>query len=101
MSLLAARTPFSSPKDPSDLVITIEAEDRHNFKDRLAEITAPTLVVAGDKDPFYSADLFRETAEGIPNARLILYPGMGHPASGPQFHRDLRAFLKEDTAERS
>jgi pimeloyl-ACP methyl ester carboxylesterase len=86
---------FGSPKDPSDLVVTIAAEDRHDFKDRLAQITAPTLVVAGDKDPFYPEILFRETAAGIPNARLILYKGMGHPASGKQFGRDVLAFLKE------
>jgi hypothetical protein len=40
--------------------------------------------------------LFRETAAGIPNARLILYKGMGHPASGKQFSRDVLAFLNED-----
>ncbi len=90
--------PLILPNDLSDLVITIEAEDRHNFKDRLSEITAPTLVVAGDKDPFYSETLFRETAEGIPNARLILYQGMGHPASGKQFRQDVLAFLTEDSA---
>ncbi len=84
--------------DPSDLVVTIEAEDKHDFKDRLAEITAPTLVIAGDKDPFYTPALFRETAAGIPNARLILYGGMGHPASGEQFARDILAFLKEDAS---
>jgi pimeloyl-ACP methyl ester carboxylesterase len=37
---------LSPPKDPSDLVITVEAEDRFNFRERLAEIAAPTLVVA-------------------------------------------------------
>ena len=76
-------------------MITIEAEDKHDFKDRLAEIKAPTLVVAGDKDPFYTEALFRETAAGIPNASLILYPGQGHPASGKQFARDVLTFLKE------
>lgn len=86
---------FSAPKDPSDLVVTVEAEDEHAFRDRLAEIAAPTLVVAGDKDPFYSETLFRETVAGIPNARLILYAGMRHPASGKQFRRDLLAFLTE------
>ena len=90
---------FGAPKDPSDLVVTIEAEDKHNFKDRLMQIKAPTLVVAGDKDPFYPAALFRETAEGIPNARLILYKGMGHPASGKQFRRDVLMFLNEGTGE--
>ncbi|HVM72620.1 MAG TPA: alpha/beta hydrolase [Anaerolineales bacterium] len=85
----------SAPKDPSDLVVATEAEDRHNFKDRLAEIQATTLVVAGTEDPFFSETLFRETAEGIPNARLILYKGMGHPAHGKQFGRDVLMFLKE------
>jgi len=90
---------LGKPEDPSDLVVTIEAEDKHNFKSRLSEITAPTLVIAGDKDPFYTEALFRETAEGIPNARLILYKGMGHPASGKQFNQDVLKFLKEDMAK--
>jgi pimeloyl-ACP methyl ester carboxylesterase len=32
---------LAAPKDPSDLVITVEAEDKHDFKDRLGEISAP------------------------------------------------------------
>jgi hypothetical protein len=43
--------------------------------------------------------VFRQTAEDIPNARLILYPGIGHPASGKQFGQDVLKFLKEDLAE--
>jgi pimeloyl-ACP methyl ester carboxylesterase len=86
---------LDKPKDPSDLVITIKAEDQFNFRDRLAEIAAPTLLVAGHGDPFYTPTLFRETATGIPNARLILYPNMGHPAGGKQFARDVLAFLRE------
>ena len=87
---------LAPPKDPSDLIITIEAEDRFRFKERLAQIAAPTIVVAGERDPFYSATLFRETAEGIPDARVILYPGMGHPASGKLFKRDVLGFLREE-----
>ncbi len=86
---------LGTPKNASDFVVTIEAEDKHNFKERLGQIKAPTLVVAGDKDPYYSAALFRETAEGIPNAKLILYEGMGHPASGSRFRRDVLTFLKD------
>jgi pimeloyl-ACP methyl ester carboxylesterase len=93
ISLLAGM--LAAPYDPSDFVATIEAEDKFNFKDRLAQIIVPTLVVAGDKDPFYTETLFRETAEGIPNARLILYKGVGHPAGGKQFRRDVLMFLKE------
>lgn len=80
----------------SDLVITVEAEDRHNFKERLAEIRAPTLVIAGAEDPFYTPNLFRETAAGIPQARLVLYDKMRHPATGKRFQRDVLAFLSEE-----
>jgi len=90
-----------APKDPSDLIVTIEAEDQHAFRDRLVEIVAPTLVIAGDEDPFYTPALFQETASGIPGARLILYEGMGHPASGKQFERDVLAFLQEDVGARA
>ncbi|MBC7097811.1 alpha/beta hydrolase [Candidatus Bipolaricaulota bacterium] len=90
---------FGAPEDPADLVITIEAEDKHDFKDRLAQIKAPTLVVGGDKDPFYTEALFRKTAKGIPNARLVLYRGMGHPASGKQFGQDVMEFLNEKSLE--
>jgi pimeloyl-ACP methyl ester carboxylesterase len=62
----------------------------------LAQIAAPTLVVAGDRDPVYSETLFRETAAGIPQARLLLYPRMRHPAAGKQFERDVLPFLTED-----
>ena len=83
------------PDDPTDLVVTIEAEDKFYFKEQLERIVAPTLVIAGTRDFFYTEELFRETAEGIPDARLILYQGMGHPASGKQFRQDVLKFLRE------
>jgi pimeloyl-ACP methyl ester carboxylesterase len=82
------------PKDSNDLVVLVEAEDQFNLKDRLNEIQAPTLVAAGERDPFYTPELFRQTAQGIPNARLCLYPNMGHPASGKQFKQDVLEFLR-------
>ena len=95
--LVAQLMSLGAPRDPTDLVVTVEAEDKFNFKDQLAQIAAPTLVVAGTRDPFYSEALFRETAEGIPDARLILYERMGHPAAGKQFRQDVLAFLSEDS----
>ncbi len=87
---------LGGPTELSDLIVTIEAEDQHAFKDRLSEIFAPTLVIAGLDDPFYTSALFRETAAGIPNARLVLYEKMRHPALGQRFERDMLAFLKEE-----
>ena len=63
------------------------------------EIKAPTLVAQAWKT-LLQRELFRETAEGIPNARLALYPRVGHPASGKQFERDVLAFLREGIAQR-
>lgn len=88
-------TALDRPGDPNDLIVTVAAEDRFDFRDRLGQIAAPTLVIAGEDDPCYSAALFRETAAGIPYARLILYPGQGHTAAGAQFTRDVLAFLGE------
>lgn len=58
-------TAIGTPEDPSDLVITVVAENSHDFRDRLGEISAPTLVAGGERDPFYSVELFTDTAAGI------------------------------------
>ncbi len=92
-AMVGCLRPLGAPEDPSDLVATIEAEDAFDLRDRLAEISAPTLVIAGAADPFYTEELFRETARGIPGAKLVLYPGMGHPAQGKPFGREVRQFL--------
>jgi len=97
LRLVFVKIMLGAPDDPSDLMITVEAEDVHGFKDSLSEIQARTLVVAGDKDPGYTEALFRETAASIPDSKLILYEGMGHPASGKQFGRDVLTFLNEGT----
>ncbi len=94
--LSAGLLSLNAPKDPTDLVVTVAAEDKLAFKERLAEITAPTLVAGGVDDFFYSPPLFRETAAGIPNAKLCLYAKMGHPAGGQQFRRDVLTFLREE-----
>jgi pimeloyl-ACP methyl ester carboxylesterase len=88
---------FGSPKTPSDGIVEIEAEDKFNFKDHLAEIKAPTLVIGGDKDFFYP---IRETADHIPNAKLVLYEGAGHSAvMKRQFGRDVLEFLTTDVSQ--
>jgi pimeloyl-ACP methyl ester carboxylesterase len=70
--------PRMSAADPNDLLITIDAEDTFDAAPDLSRITAPTLVIGGARDRFYSPDLFRETADRVPGARLRLYQGKGH-----------------------
>ena len=59
------------------MLVTVAAEDTFDASPELHRITAPTLLVAGGRDRFYTPELFRETAEGIPNARLRLYQDKG------------------------
>jgi pimeloyl-ACP methyl ester carboxylesterase len=85
---------YGAPDDPSDGLVEIEAEGKHDFKDRLAEIKVPTLLIGGEEDFFYP---IRDTAAGIPNAKLILYEGLGHNAifdHRRQFSEDVLAFLR-------
>jgi len=85
-------------KYPQDFLTEIRADREMNFKDRLKEIKAPTLVVSGELDIGYTAEDVRETAEGIPNAELILYEGYGHNlsmANREQLYKDMLEFLKK------
>lgn len=62
----------------------------------LAEIKCPTLILYGDGDMYFTMDDQRELQRLIPQARLKIYPGVGHglqwekPA---EFAADLTAFL--------
>src|SRR3954451_23060763 len=44
----------------------------------LRQVTAPSVVVHGTKDPMCHSSGGLATAEAIPGARLVLVPGMGH-----------------------
>jgi pimeloyl-ACP methyl ester carboxylesterase len=87
---------WSTHENPSDLVVEGKAEMAHNTKNRLAEIKAPTLVIGGDKDYYCPVERLRETADGIPDAKLVLYEGKGHMGTmGKKFDEDVLAFLNE------
>jgi pimeloyl-ACP methyl ester carboxylesterase len=64
--------------DPADMLATAIAEDTFDAEPRLHQITAPTLVLGGSADGFYSADLFERTAAGIPDGRAVVFPGKSH-----------------------
>jgi pimeloyl-ACP methyl ester carboxylesterase len=44
----------------------------------LAEISAPTLIVAGDRDAFFPVFIPIAMKQTIPEAELFIYPGTGH-----------------------
>jgi pimeloyl-ACP methyl ester carboxylesterase len=82
-------------RDFSDAATMIAAENEADLEGRLSDITAPTLVLQGSADRGYTADLARRTAEGIADARLLLYEGVGHAGlfTDSRFARDILGFL--------
>ncbi len=58
---------------------------RPDLVERLGEISVPTLVIVGDKDVVTPVARAQEIADGIPNARLLVIPEVGHfvPAEAP------------------
>ena len=69
----------------------------HDAED-LATITAPTLVMWGDRDPYFGRDQQDRLVGAIPGARFLVYADTGH---NPHWERpesvayDLAAFLRE------
>ncbi len=52
-----------------DSATTVEAEDGFDLADLPPTVAAPTLIIAAERDRFYSLALFEETARLIPGAQ--------------------------------
>jgi pimeloyl-ACP methyl ester carboxylesterase len=78
----------------ADMATTLEAEDVFDLA-ASPPIRAPTLIVAGGRDRFYTQALFAETADLIPGSRLRILPRRGHVTvtEDPGFARAIRGFL--------
>ncbi|WP_224336034.1 alpha/beta fold hydrolase [Haloprofundus halobius] len=74
------RTVRPQPVVGSDVVVSCRAALEHDARRRLVDIEAPTLVLGGAHDHFYPEEILRETAAGIPNARVAVLGGVGHGA---------------------
>ncbi len=73
--------PLARPKDPSDMVAFARAEDAFDLTGRLGDITAPTLVIGGERDNVYGQELLRATADGVSDGRIVIYPGASHAST--------------------
>ena len=73
--------PLARPKDPSDMVAFARAEDRFDVMARLGDVTAPTLVIGGERDNVYGLELLRGTADGVRDGRLLVYERASHASA--------------------
>jgi pimeloyl-ACP methyl ester carboxylesterase len=51
---------------------------RFDARERVAQISAPTLVMTGDEDPLVPPENSRFLSERIPGAQLVAFPGGRH-----------------------
>jgi len=68
--------------NPADMLITNAAAAAFDAGPELHRVLAPTLVIGGSTDPYYSEDLFQRTAAGIPRRAGRGFPGKGHLYAG-------------------
>ncbi len=90
------RARYNALADPATLHHYVSSLYEESLEERLPEITQPTLVVSGTRDPLVRPQQAREAARLIPNAQLELIPRALHnpmddrPA---EFYRVLLRFL--------
>ena len=72
----------------------VDAGDR--WRERLGDITAPTLVVHGTDDPFFPYGNGQALAREIPGAELLTLEGIGHELPAGTWDRVLAALVAQD-----
>ncbi|HUK94024.1 MAG TPA: 3-oxoadipate enol-lactonase [Gaiellaceae bacterium] len=72
-----------------------EALAGFDFRDRLGEIEAPTLVLVGEEDPVTPPEVVETLNEGIPNTETVVVPHASHLANVEQPDAVAAAVLQE------
>jgi pimeloyl-ACP methyl ester carboxylesterase len=91
----------ATPRRDAELAWLVAAALRHDVRERLGQIVAPTLVLTGERDQIIQRSLQEELARGIPGARHSMIAGAGHALAIDQPEetaRIIEAFLLEDRA---
>jgi pimeloyl-ACP methyl ester carboxylesterase len=74
-----AREAFRRSVDPAGFARQFAAGHASGDRsERLRTLVVPTLVMHGEDDPLIQPEGGRATAEAVPGARLVTFPGMGH-----------------------
>ena len=85
-------------RNDRDLVLTIEAEDGFDLQRDLSKVKAPTLLIGGGRDGYYSPELLARTAAGMPDAVHLDLPRKGHLSAmvDGSVRRAIRAHLEPE-----
>jgi proline iminopeptidase len=101
-------TPLEIDTDDSDKGVPIRTiwtknlYSRLSYADRLKEVRAPTLIVAGRYDPEAPLPCSEELSKGIPGSSLVIFEKSGHfpfIEEASLFSQTTDAFLKEENSD--
>ena len=67
-----------APADPDGMVAMLRAEDGFDISGRLADITAPTLVIAGGRDVLYPPGEAERLSLDVRDGSFCLYRDRRH-----------------------
>lgn len=85
-------------QDPGPLIKCWESLTKADYRDVLASIDTPSMLIYGGESNFYRIETAHYVAERIPNALLQIYEGTDHSPHQWQrerFVRELMAFIEQ------
>ncbi len=98
LAALMGRMLAASGNNPPDVLAETRAVMEADARPVLHQITAPVLVIVGDRDLDFPPDVVEETARLIPDCTVLRYEGRDH--GGTTFDKrvpgDVLAFLDRD-----
>lgn len=85
---------------PGDLLVETQAEIAFDSRSVLSRIDVPVVLLCGDRDQFFPAEVVEETVRLIPHCTHVTYPGKGHMrvASSRRVAHDVLAHLGANEA---